>query len=233
MSADTIDHYAIARSRVATQFTESAKFLSTLSALCGVAQELETALLEVRDITDIDTARGVQLDIIGDIVGVSRVIPDAVTLPFFGFEDGGGQTFGEESADGIGARFRDELESYTTTTSLSDPEYRFVIRAKIVKNHAHGTVDDILRGLAYLFPNTNSFVEDNGGMAIGIAIGRALTVVEKILVKDLDMLPRPAGVRISWYVTFDSDFLGFSDQPGAVPFAEEGDISTGFLAEEF
>lgn len=235
MSAEEINHYQIARSRVATQYTESAKFLATLSALCGMAQELETALLQVRDITDIDNARGVQLDIIGDIVGVSRLIPNAILLPFFGFADGAGSvTFGEEGVPGTGARFRDEDEASTATTSLGDPEYRLIIRAKIVKNHATGTNDDILRGMEYLFQGTDNAIEDLGGMKIRIGIGRELTLIEKILIKDLDLLARPAGVQIAGLVSYESDsYLGFSDQPNAKGFAEEGSSVGGILAEEF
>jgi hypothetical protein len=235
MTTERLDHAAAARARVATQYTESVKFLATLSSLCATAQELEDALLSVKQITDIDLSVGVQLDTIGSIIGISRVVPNAIALAFFGFADTpSGMTFGEEGAS-AGARFRDELEPYTASTTLGDPEFRLLIRAKIVKNHSTGTADDILEGMAYIFQGATNVIEDVGGMRIKIGIGRALTAVEKILIKQLDLLPRPAGVQLTSLVSFDDDsYFGFSDQPTAKGFGEESSSTTGgVFAEEF
>lgn len=236
MSSTVLDHQSLGRSRVATQYTESQKFLAYVRALLESSAELESVLQKVAEQSDIDIAEGVNLDVIGEIVGVSRIIPDSIAVRFFGFEgQPGGDVFGEEDVLGIGSRFRDELEPETATSVLADPEYRMLIRAKIVKNHAHGTNEDILQGLAYLFNAPRTVVEDLGGMAIGVAIGRQLTFQEKALVTVLDILPRPAGVRINWRATFDSaNYFGFDGQPGALSFGEEGQPTIGgLLAEEF
>lgn len=236
MSSIVLDHQALGRSRIATQYTESQKFLAYIRVLLESSAELEAVLQKVAEQTDIDLAAGVNLDVIGEIVGVSRIIPDSIAVKFFGFEgQPGGDVFGEEGALGIGSRFRDELEPETATSVLADPEYRLLIRAKIVKNHAHGTNEDILQGLSYLFDAPRTVVEDLGGMAIGVAIGRQLTFQEKALVTVLDILPRPAGVRINWRSTFDSaKYFGFDGQPGALSFGEEGQPTVGgLLAEEF
>lgn len=236
MSSTVLDHQALGRSRIATQYTESQRFLAYVRALLESSAELEAVLQKVAEQTDIDLAAGVNLDVIGEIVGVSRIIPDSIAVKFFGFEgQPGGDVFGEEGALGIGSRFREETEPETATSVLADPEYRLLIRAKIVKNHAHGTNEDILQGLAYLFNAPRTVVEDLGRMAIGVAIGRQLTFQEKALVTVLDILPRPAGVRINWRSTFDSaKYFGFDGQPGALSFGEEGQPSVGgLLAEEF
>ena len=236
MNSTVLDHQSLGRSRVATQYTESQKFLAYIRALLDSSADLESVLQKVAEQSDIDLAEGVNLDVIGEIVGVSRIIPESIAVRFFGFEgQPGGDVFGEEGVLGIGSRFRDELEPETATSVLADPEYRLLIRAKIVKNHAHGTNEDILQGLAYLFNAPRTVVEDLGGMAIGVAIGRQLTFQEKALVTVLDILPRPAGVRINWRATFDSaNYFGFDGQPGALSFGEEGQPSIGgLLAEEF
>lgn len=236
MSSTVLDHQALGRSRIATQYTESQRFLAYVRALLESSAELEAVLQKVAEQTDIDLAAGVNLDVIGEIVGVSRIIPDSIAVKFFGFEgQPGGDVFGEEGALGIGSRFREETEPETATSVLADPEYRLLIRAKIVKNHAKGTNEDILQGLAYLFNAPLTVIEDNGGMAIGMAIGRQLTFQEKALVLNLDILPRPAGVRIKWQSTFDSArYFGFDGQNNALSFGEEGQPSVGGLfAEEF
>lgn len=236
MSSAVIDHQVLGRSRVATQYLESARFLAYLAALLKPANELEGVFQKIAEQTDIDKAEGVNLDVLGDIVGISRILPNSMAVKFFGFESQpGGDVFGEEGVLGIGSRFRDEAESETATSVLADPEYRLLIRAKIVKNHSHGTCEDVLQGLAYLFNAPLTVVEDIGGMAIGVAIGRQLTFQERIIVQTLDILPRPAGVQIKWQAMFNaSNYFGFEGQPGASSFGEEGQPEIGgLLAEEF
>lgn len=239
MSSAVLDHQVTGRSRVATQYTESPKFLAYLRALLVSSAELETVFQKIAEQVDIDLAEGVNLDIIGEIVGISRIIPASVQLAFFGFQDNAAALkFGEEGSQGIGARFYDEGEPYLATSVLNDPEFRLLIRAKIVKNHALGTNEDVIAGLAYLFGGGMAIqvaVEDIGGMAIQVAVGRPLTYLEKVLITNLDVLPRPAGVRISQRVTYSTtSYFGFDGQNSALSFGEEGQPSVGGqFAEEF
>jgi Protein of unknown function (DUF2612) len=234
MTAVTIDHEALGLSRVALQYQASARFRAFLLALLAQPADIEAALDGVAAVADIDLAEGVNLDAIGDIVGVSRVVPGVIQVGFFGFADTlAALPFGEEGNASTGGRFRDEDESETDTSVLADPEYRLLIRARIVRNHARGTNEDILAALSYVFGGVPCVVEDVGGMAIGIAIGRPVTLMEVALM-NLDILPRPAGVRIAWRGYYDaSSYLGFEGQPGAQPFAEEGATTGPQLLEEF
>lgn len=233
--AAVIDHQAQALERVATQYSEAAKFLAYIRALMSQSAEIEALFGNVAEIADIDLAEGVNLDIIGEIVGVGRIIPNAIAVQFFGFDAQPGATpFGEEGTPGIGARFREDAESESATSVLSDIEYRMLIRAKIVKNHALGTCEDILAALSYLFGGVPSNVDDIGVMHIGVAIGAALTYRQKALINQLDILPRPAGVNITQRVSYDANnYFGFDGQPGAKVFGEEGLPGGGLLAEEF
>lgn len=239
MSSTVLDHQSLGRSRVATQYTESQKFLAYIRALLASSAELEAILQKTAEQVDIDLAEGVNLDVIGEIVGISRIIPASVQLAFFGFQDNAAAlNFGEEGSQGIGARFYDEGEPYLATSVLNDPEFRLLIRAKIVKNHAMGTNEDVIAGLAYLFGGGMAIqvaVEDIGGMAIQVAVGRPLTYLEKVLITNLDVLPRPAGVRISQRVTYSTtSYFGFDGQNSAMSFGEEGQPSVGGqFAEEF
>ena len=239
MTSTTIDHLAVGRSRVATQYTESQKFLAFIRALLASSVELEDVLQKVAEQVDIDLAEGVNLDVIGEIVGISRIIPASVQLAFFGFQDNvAALNFGEEGALGVGARFFDEGEPYLATSVLNDPEFRLLIRAKIVKNHALGTNEDVIAGMAYLFSGGMAIqvaVEDVGGMAIQVAVGRSLTYLEKVLISSLDILPRPSGVRISQRVTYNTtNYFGFDGQINALSFGEEGLPTVGGqFAEEF
>lgn len=189
---------------------------------------MEKVFDDISLIDDIDTSTGVNLDSIGEIVGISRVLPNSIALEFFGFSDSApiGIRFGEEGDAGIGARFREENEPATASSTLNDIEYRQLIRAKIIKNHSQGTGEDMLRGLQFIFNDDRIILEDNYDMSYDISVGRPITLAENALL-DLDILPRPAGVKINILQTYvPTNFFGFSDQVGAKGF----DI--GLFAEE-
>lgn len=236
MSSPFLDRQAQALERLTSLYSDKPKVIAFIKALAAANVELELALQTLAEQTDIDIARGVNLDTIGEIVGISRIIPESIAVQFFGFDgQAGAVTFGEEGQSGIGARFREDNEPETATSILADPDYRLLIRAKIAKNHGRGTCEDVLAGLNYLFNTQLSVVDDLERMAIAVGIGRQLTFQEKAIVKDLDILPRPAGVRIEYYSNFDyNNYFGFAGQPNAKGFGEEGNPTIGgTFSEEF
>ncbi len=231
MSAEPVDHAALARARVAAQYVESLRFLQTIRALADEVQTLEDALLQVAEITDIETAAGVNLDVIGDIVGITRYVPNVIPIIFFGFDDSpDADTFGEEDDPTIGARFKDLSEPDNAIAVLADPEFRILIRAKIIKNHAIGTNEDLIRSLLLLFQDTVPMVEDIGGMEVTVSVGRPLTNLEIAIIDTLDLLPRAAGVKLN--LVFDSGVatFGFNDTPNSYSFADAPD-GGGVFAE--
>lgn len=214
---------------------QAPKFTAMVEAVTSAWGGLYDLLAGMPQVFDVDTAEGVQLDVVGRWVGQSRLVPNVLLLQFFGFQDNpAALPFGEEGNGAIGGRFYGEGEPIASTTLLADPEYRTLIKARIVRNNAQGSTADIVRALNFLF-NAPAVVEDPGTMAIGVAIGRPLSLVELAIITGLDILPRPAGVRIAWQGYYNGDgYLGFDGQPGAVPFAEEGYTGPlGFLMEEF
>lgn len=235
MTATTIDHSQIGLSRVALQYYESAKFRAYITAILQHSVELEAVLQKMALQVDIDIAEGVNLDVIGIIVGRSRIIPLAIPIGYFGFDGQPGVlSYGEEGVAGVGGRFRDEEEPSFASSVLADPEYRLLLKAKIIKNHSHGFFEDALSSLATLF-QVNCAVSSNGIMTMQLAVGRPLRYWEQVVLKDLDLVPRPAGVLIDQFVEYDDEaFFGFSDQPRAKTFGEEGSATYGGkFANEF
>jgi hypothetical protein len=237
MSHSIINHTEIGLGRRATQYYESAKFVSFLKALLAYSEELELALDTISLQTDIDTARGVNLDTIGEIVGVGRIIPNSLALEFFGFDDSSPTAFrfGEEGSPSLGRRFRDEGELATSSSILNDIEYRNLIRAKIVKNHSHGTGEDVIQALKFLFNVDTVTVVDNLNMTFNYIPGRELNFSEQSILA-LDIVPRPAGVQsiLGTYVPPGTLFFGFTDTvPTAGTFGEEGFPGGGIFREEF
>lgn len=197
MSVERIDHVKLGLSRVTIQYQRSVKYLKFLRAILSVNNEIEELYQKIQSVVDIDVAVGKQLDVIGDIVGVSRIIPDAIPFPFFGFSDGRGQyPFGEKTDRSFGARFRELTEASANTNVLKDPEYRMLIRARIVKNHSKGTREDIIASLVFLFQTKVTYSEP-APMQIKCTLARNLSLAESSLLDILDILPRPTGTSIT------------------------------------
>jgi len=221
---------------ITSQHNKSPRYKAMVSAVSGAWGSISDFNLLMPEYFDLDTAEGVQLDQIGLWVGQSRLIPGVLLVEFFGFEDNPAALgFGSEGNPSVGGRFYNEGEPIDATSLLADPEYRLIIRGRIVRNHAKGLTSDFIRAISFMF-QAASVIDDYGNMSIGVYIGRPITLVERAIILNLDILPRPAGVRIANYGYYDSinGYLGFEGQPGAVPFAEEGSVGpAGFLLEEF
>lgn len=184
---------------------------------------------------DLDAAVGAQLDVIGLWVGQSRLIPNVLLVQYFGFDGNpAALNFGEEGNAAIGGRFYGDGDPIDGSTLLADPEYRTIIRARIVRNTAKGLTADFIKSLQFMFA-APAIIDDQGDMAVSIYIGRPLSLTEIAIITGLDILPRPAGVKVrtrGYY--YGTGYLGFDGQTGAAPFAEEGYVGPlGQLMEEF
>lgn len=194
-----IGHVALGLSRVIQQYQLAPKLRAFLTAILQQSDDLETAANGFDDILDPTIMTGANLDVIGRIVGVSRVLQTNITLP-----------------GGI------------VTNVLDDTEYRLVIASKIAKNSSHGNDEEILDSLAQLFQTNFVNIDDHGKMQFTVAIGRLLTDTEIAIITQLDLLPRPAGVRLLGVVNYDfNHYFGFQDQNNAKTFGELTDPTAG------
>lgn len=74
------DVVAQALSRVLTQYRDSTKLKAELELLAGMFQEIENALVAVGELSDIDIAGGVNLDVIGARVGQGRQLGNGTVV---------------------------------------------------------------------------------------------------------------------------------------------------------
>lgn len=72
--ADPIDFLELARSRLASQFSQSPNIIAWLEGLSFESQELDDDLQDVLSLRSIDTAENAQLDTLGRIVRQERTI---------------------------------------------------------------------------------------------------------------------------------------------------------------
>lgn len=171
---------------------------------------------------DLDVAKGKQLDIIGRIVGLSRTVPLLIPKKYFGFDDDTNTfPFDELFSDIVTYPFKEVDEQEYTDGQLNDTDYRFFLYAKIAKNFANSDIVSINEIVAYLF-NDLAEVVDNYNMSLDLYIDATIDVDLVRAVQQLNLLPKPQGVRYNNIIFqyFEGETFGFSDDPSALGFDE-------------
>ncbi len=225
--SNQIDHIVLAESRLATQFRESANLIAYIKALLVESNTLEQVFQDLLDKRWIDTAEGINLDIVGSIVGQSRILVDATILSYFGFATAiGAQSFGTVLDPGIGGRFRSVEESVTGNRELTDEEYRVFIKARVIKNSIIPTIQETTSFFKFLFDVAQVIVLD-GTMNYTVQIGRLLTANEKAFLINTDLVPKVAAVGVSYQEYEYDNAFGFEGVPSSLGFGSVNDLNIG------
>lgn len=181
---------------------------------------------------DLDNATGDRLDIIGRVVGQSRIVPQAVPKLAFGFDENpNARGFDDKFVVVVDrAPFQDKFSRAYTDLQLDDNNYRLFIRARISKNIGSpylvedeavsigDAVQTLFEGLAYVIDNKNMMLTLYVSATYNIDI---LTAIVRI-----GLLPKPQGVG---YLVVQADVgetFGFSDNVNSQPFANKFDLAT-------
>jgi hypothetical protein len=181
---------------ITSEHRDKPKFAALVGLLANTVGDIGAAIQSLPQAFDLDVAVGKQLDIVGQWVGQSRTVTDVLIVGFFGFSDDiVALPFGEQGNPSIGGRFYEEGEAFSGTSVLSDPEYRTILRAKIVRNQYDGTADEIALALQYIF-NAHAYIRDPGTMSLQVVVNSNISLVGQSLLTNFDLLPRPTGVSI-------------------------------------
>jgi len=177
---------------IISQHADKPNFVSTVEiaveAFCG----LQTMEVEAITATTIDTARGVQLDWIGEWVGISRRVP----VPIGGLYFSWNTTVAEGWNSGV---WKGEFDPASGLTELPDSDYRILIKAKIKANNSSGSIPEIYDILDAAFPSVVIDVIDNQDMTMEVlyTIADFTPIKEAILIQGLIPI-KPAGVSITY-----------------------------------
>ena len=134
-------------------------------------QILEDVLSPI-DVFDIDVAIGMQLDILGVIIGVSRTLDFDIYFP---------------------------SPSDRLTSVLEDDDYRILLKATIIKNHWRGRIQDLYDFFNILIPDINIVIKDNQDMSMTIGLfGNINDEITELITRGL-ILPKPMGVLINYF----------------------------------
>ena len=192
-------YLSVSRDRVTEQFRNKPVFDRYLRLLMSGFEEAQEVARQVQQLRSIDSATGVQLDILGDIVGRPRGLVYAEVFTYFGFQGAPqSDTFGSLTDPSVGSIWY----SHGAPTGLgrvpTDAEYRLLIKAKILKNRTLATPEEVIQAYIFLFGVDSIFLQEFGDVRVRINISKILTSVEKGLLFDLSgvesLLPKTVGV---------------------------------------
>jgi len=213
-----------ALSRLAYQFKDSPSLKATITAFIKDLEDAGIALEQLLSDRWLETAEGVQLDGIGEIVGLKRPSASTDILGAFGFlSDENAQGFGTLDDGDIGGNFK-SLNS--TAQPIGDSLYRTLIKAKIQVNKTTMTNEDVISMISFALDGAKVryiLIETTKPI---YEIGRILTPFEVLIV--LPLLPILIGIDKADYKSMHNDSpFGFKDDPFSLGFGSLTDSEIG------
>ena len=194
MSKDTVKYPVIdiAMSRVGHQYGQSTKYRQFIKGTLKPLVDLQNVLFGLLDI-DLDTAKGIKLDLIGRLVGAPAVIPRAVPQPFFGyFDQEQGQEFGELDDPEAGGFWRELGQPSNSDYVVPPDEYRVLVDAQIIKNKSNCSPDEIIKIAKMILGDGVDFKYIDYPMAIILTPLQYVGFTKMQTLKA--MIPKPSGV---------------------------------------
>lgn len=205
------------RKLLIVQYADKPNAVAHINNIIGSLENVYDLANLFEDAFDVDKAVGKQLDIIGKIVGISRKVPFSVPKNYFGFSDNTSTAYpmGDKFLSVVAYPFKNKFEIPYTTGELNDNDYRWFIKAKIVKNYVKAKMIDVDDRLSLqdaidnLFEN-KAYVVDNQDMTMTIYINNNFNFDMIQYIKQLDLIPRPQGVEYETVISYvEGSTFGF------------------------
>lgn len=201
MNEELIEYYA---NLLILQYRTKSNAQRTISAFIR-ALMIYDLIRDVENGYNVDTAVGLQLDVIAKYVGAERVasgivIFDRTFFSYIDYNEPGPHTgivgyirYDETNTpDAQYLRYRTDQQSIYT---LTDSELRIIIKLKILQNNSNHSVGEIDNLLNTFFPDQVIFT-DNFNMAISYLFDRGIERIIRIA-ESQGAIPKPAAVGIS------------------------------------
>lgn len=190
------DYKAIALSRLTDRHRSDEVFISILDTLVDLKETRQKEILQISEsFLDIDKSEGKNLDVIGKLIGEERNLVNFIDKSYFGFL---GARLSE--AYDIGYWYSLYKNKYGTLRTLTDSEYRRVLKARVIKNSSDSGRNSLLEVLNVLLDNKNTvIIEKENNTAIEVRIrdndGLASYYLSKYK-SDNTLIPIPLGRRL-------------------------------------
>ena len=191
---------------IENQLRESPNYIEVIRLLAEDFDDTSDIYDYIAKNINVMNARGVWLDLIGDIVGVSRVFEKEIQPVFFGFAD-------QPNTTGFGqARFKETEDKTTASSVLNDDDYRVVIIAKIARNYGDVSEIGVATSVLNMTQADNVLVYQDGSATFSVYVIGLISDNIKSIITGTDLIPRAAGVKVNLFFSGDADIFGFADQ---------------------
>lgn len=201
------DLQLLADDRMAEQYRDSTNLKAFIALVITEVTELQTAIWEMLEGFDLETANDSALDIIGLHVGLPRPLVIADDFVFFGYvgapSPGG---YGDLTMPELGGVYLSETGATSGSIPMENEEYRAHIKAKIIRNKSNANPEDILEIVREVIPSPGTTLIVIGTLGnIDLTMGRNLSTLEQSLFRVTELnvngdvlIPRAVGVSIDY-----------------------------------
>lgn len=188
----TVEYY---QSLVTSEHQNSPKYMSWLGAMIEPLTVVQNVIDNFVAKFDVDTAIGVQLDAVGQWVGISRQLREEITGVYYTVNG----TVNEGVDYGV---LKGVFDPSSGIVSLPDDIYRIFIKIKIVANHWDGSIPGAYAAFADVFSDTAyMIIIDNQDMSMSIGlIGLKIGAIGMAYIESGNFPFKPEGVRIKEYI---------------------------------
>ena len=195
-----IDFKELSLETIQSQYSASPKIREIIGRFVRRIDPTPDIDLFYKEIFDLDTARGIGLDIWGEIVDIPRFI---IINPgdFFGFHGSLLHSFNQEPFFNTGA---------TEFYRLEDEPYRRLIYYKAMANIADSTIPTLNRLLQFLYNDSGVYVLETGVMTIRVVFEQLINPYENAIFNNYALLAKGAGVGWELYQVPVSHTFGFA-----------------------
>lgn len=204
---------------IINQLRDSSNYVEMIRLMAEDFDDISDLYDYIGNIT-VYNATGKWLDLIGNIVGVSRQINVIIISTWFGFND-------QPNVAGFGqAPMYDGSVPLTGSSMLTDGDYRRVILAKVAKNFGDVSETGIVTAIQNIVNINDVTIQSMGNASFRIYIGGVLDENTRNLFSSVDIIPRAAGVKL--------DGLYYRPRPQTFGFADQGlqGFGVGSFVEE-
>lgn len=191
---------------IENQLRESPNYIEVIRLLAEDFDDTSDIYDYIAKNINVLNARGVWLDLIGDIVGVSRVFEKEIQPVFFGFDD-------QPYTTGFGqARFREPDDKTTASSVLNDDDYRVVIIGQIARNYGDVSEVGVATSVLNMTQADNVLVYQSDPATFSVYVIGMISDNIKSILTGTDIIPRAAGVKMNLFFSGDENIFGFADQ---------------------
>lgn len=194
---------------ITSEHANKPKFRNMVQGLLSMVDDVYNLAAFWDSSFDIDYAIGVQLDILGDIVGRSRELEVEIDDVYFTFD-----------VEGLGwdeGVWRGPYDPVNGLSLMPDDIYRLILKSKIAANVWNGSIPEAytIYDIAFAQLGAKIIVQDHQDMSMAVGvIGLPDTPINRALLKMGYMFTKPEGVRIQFYM--------YTPDPGVKLFVWDG-----------